>query len=106
MELSAAQSVVDVEKAFKQLTDSLLDVCNKRKDALLSEIATIRQEGLVPLQACLSLIVSKLTNTKSYIAEGGDILRIGGMAVSESTEKFCEKASFLGRYVQILNFLC
>lgn len=96
VETSASQSASEVEKAFKQLSDSILDVLNKRKDVLLSEISSIRQDGLAPLQACRSLIASKLANTKLYIAEGGDILRIGGMAVSESTEKFCEKASFLG----------
>ncbi|KAE8739490.1 hypothetical protein FOCC_FOCC014986 [Frankliniella occidentalis] len=96
VESSASQSTNEVVKTFNQLSDSILDVLNKRKESLLSEISTIRQDGLAPLRACRDVIASKLANTKTYIAEGGDILRIGGMAVSESTEKFCEKASFLG----------
>lgn len=93
---SSAQSAMEVEKTFQQLSDSIVDVLSRRKEALLAEIAVIHHEGLSPLQACRSLIVSKLNSTKSYIAEGGDILRIGGIAISASTEKFCEKASFLG----------
>jgi hypothetical protein len=56
---------------------------------------------VIALKACHDLIAEKLKSTPSYTEEGCDILQVGGCASAEDSLRFSEKASQLGRLVNV-----
>jgi len=103
VETSANQTIVDVEKTFDTIATSLLSLLTKRRQKLISEIKKIEKDGLEPLKACREIITKKLGSTEQFVAEGESILSKKGLISSENSDKFCEKASCLGRLVKIFS---
>ncbi|PSN57173.1 Cytokine receptor-like factor 3 [Blattella germanica] len=60
---SAQRTIEEIDGAFDLLSSVLLEVLQKRRNVLKSEVLKIQEEGLLPLRECHDVIVAKLKAT-------------------------------------------
>ncbi|KAG8245618.1 Cytokine receptor-like factor 3 [Homalodisca vitripennis] len=96
---SIEESLAEIDAAFDELTKSVLDALNKRRETLKKTICSIREEGLTPLKGCREIIKQTLKNTQCYICEGQDLLDLCDKDRIDSDRclKFLDQSSLLGR---------
>lgn len=101
MNTSTQKTIEDIDNVFDLFTSVVIDALHKRRNVLKAEALRYQEDGLIPLKACHDLIEGKLQATEVYIEEGRNILRVGGITSAEEIVKFIEKASQLGRLVEL-----
>lgn len=101
MTITAEESCLEIDKAFDDLTNSILISLNERREVLKSRVIKIRNEGLTPLKSCQEVIHEKLKATQNYVYEGQSMLeQIAGIDIAQEVQYF-ERSALLGRYVYI-----
>lgn len=64
----------EIDATFDELTKSVLDALNKRREFLKNAVTRIQEEGLEPLRACKEVLKQTLKHTKTYICQGQNLI--------------------------------
>lgn len=102
---TADESLKEIDRTFDELTKSVLDAINSRRDTLKQKVKKIQEEGLEPLKACKDVIKQTLKTTQSYICEGQALLdQCDNICANDVDQymKYFDQSSHLGRYCNLI----
>uniref|UniRef100_A0A1B6C3U2 Fibronectin type-III domain-containing protein n=2 Tax=Clastoptera arizonana TaxID=38151 RepID=A0A1B6C3U2_9HEMI len=103
VKITAEESNLEIDRAFDELTNCVLDALNSRREALKAKVTKIQEEGATPLNECYKVICETLKNTHTYICEGQDLLHQHDKVDINSYVQYLEQSALLGNLPAVPN---
>ncbi|KAF5283560.1 hypothetical protein FQA39_LY17306 [Lamprigera yunnana] len=96
---TAEETKKKITTTFANLISSITTCLIKRQNELVNKVKSIKENALVPLQDSQILILNKIKDTTTLIAEGNSLLAIVDGKVE--LEQFYNKSSLLGTLPEV-----